>query len=139
MTKLLFRRSHKWAHCIRAMPPNCLTRTPAPLQAPSRARALASTSPRVAPDRFSSMLVRKATSLAARIEVHRQGEATAVPMARLDIKVRDRLGAVEFLEIDHSGRMFLFAENIPVSGGTAGAFVARIHLPGCCRAFTNCR
>ena len=67
---------------------------------------------------------------AARIEVHRQGEATAVPMARLDIKVRDRLGAVEFLEIDHSGRMFLFAENIPVSGGTAGAFVAQYSPAG---------
>ena len=51
-------------------------------------------------------------------------------MARLDIKVRDRLGAVEFLEIDHSGRMFLFAENIPVSGGTAGAFVAQYSPAG---------
>lgn len=67
---------------------------------------------------------------AARIEVRRQGEATAVPMARLDIKVRDRLGAVEFLEIDHSGRMFLFAENIPVSGGTAGAFVTQYSPAG---------
>ena len=66
----------------------------------------------------------------ARIEVRRQGEADGAPMARLGIKVRDRLGAVEFLEIDHSGRMFLFAENIPVSGGTAGAFVARYSATG---------
>ena len=67
---------------------------------------------------------------AARIEVRRQGDADAVPMARLDIRVPDRLGAVEFLEIDHSGRMFLFAEDIPVSGGIASAFVARYSPAG---------
>ena len=59
-----------------------------------------------------------------------RGKPVAVPTARLDIKVPDRLGAVEFLEIDHNGRMFLFAENIPVSGGTAGAFVARYSPAG---------
>ena len=61
----------------------------------------------------------------ARIEVHRQGETAGPPLARLAIKVRDRLGAVEFLEIDRNGRMFIFAEDIPVSIGTAAAFVAR--------------
>jgi hypothetical protein len=66
----------------------------------------------------------------ARVEVRKRGEADAVPISRLEIKVRDRLGAVEFLEIDHSGRMYLFAENIPVSGGIAGAFVARYSSAG---------
>ena len=66
----------------------------------------------------------------ARIEVRRQGETDGAPMARLGIKVRDRLGAVEFLEIDRSGRMFVFAENIPVSAGIAGAFVARYGATG---------
>jgi hypothetical protein len=65
----------------------------------------------------------------ARIEVRHEG-ASGAPLARLAIKVRDRLGAVEFLEIDNSGRMFVFAEDIPVSFGTAGAFVARYSAAG---------
>lgn len=63
----------------------------------------------------------------AQIEVRRRD---GPPLANLDIKVRDRLGAVEFLEIDHTGRMFLFAENIPNLARTAGAFVARYSSAG---------
>jgi len=66
----------------------------------------------------------------ARIEVRREGENSGAPLGRLAIKVRGRLGAVEFLEIDNSGRMFVFAEDIPVSFGTAGAFVARYSAAG---------
>ena len=66
----------------------------------------------------------------AKIEVRRQGQTDGAPMARLAIRVRDRLGAIEFLEIDRSGRMFVFAENIPASGGTAAAFVARYSSAG---------
>jgi hypothetical protein len=66
---------------------------------------------------------------AARIEVRREGDAGA-PLGRLTLKVRDRLGAVEFLEIDHSGRMYVFAESIPASSGAAGAFVARYSPAG---------
>jgi hypothetical protein len=66
----------------------------------------------------------------ARIEVRREGETSGAPLARLAIKVRDRLGAVEFLEIDSSGRMFVFAEDIPGSSGTAGAFVVRYSAAG---------
>jgi hypothetical protein len=62
---------------------------------------------------------------AARIEVWKDGEAGGTPLARFSMKVRDRLGAVEFLEIDHGGRLFVFGENIPGAYGTAGAFVAR--------------
>jgi len=67
---------------------------------------------------------------AARIEVHHEGDTGGAPFARLAIKVSDRLGAVEFLEIDHAGRMFVFAENIPTSSGSAGAFVARYAATG---------
>src|SRR5206468_2172408 len=38
--------------------------------------------------------------------------------------------AVEFLEIDHKGRMFVFAENVPTRGGNAAAFVARFAASG---------
>jgi hypothetical protein len=67
---------------------------------------------------------------AARIEVRHEGDTSGALVARLNIKVPDRLGAVEFLEIDHSGRMFVFAENIPVSFGTPAAFVARYSAAG---------
>ena len=66
----------------------------------------------------------------ARIEVRRQGEAAGPPMVRLAIKVRDRLGAVEFLEIDRNGRMFVFAEDIPVSYGTAARFRCALFASG---------
>jgi hypothetical protein len=66
----------------------------------------------------------------ARIEVRHEGETGGTPLARLALKVSDRLGAVEFLEIDHSGRMFVFAENIPASFAGAGAFVARYSAAG---------
>jgi len=67
---------------------------------------------------------------AARIEVRRAQEPGGSPMARLALKVRDRLGAVEFLEVDNAGRMFVFAENIPASNAGAGAFVARFSPAG---------
>jgi hypothetical protein len=66
----------------------------------------------------------------ARIEVRHEGQAGSAPFARLPIKVHGRLGAVEFLEIDNSGRMFVFAEDIPVSFGNAAAFVARYSAAG---------
>jgi hypothetical protein len=66
----------------------------------------------------------------AQIEVRRQGEEAGPPMARLALKVQGRLGAVEFLEIDNQGRMFVFAEDVPTSGAIAGAFVARYSTAG---------
>jgi hypothetical protein len=64
----------------------------------------------------------------AKIEVMREGEGT--PFAQLRLRVGDRLGAVEFLEIDHAGRMFVFAENIPKTASRAAAFVARYSAAG---------
>ena len=63
------------------------------------------------------------TQAVAKLEITREGEGT--PFARLRLAVRDRLGTVEFLEIDHTGRMFVFAENIPKTASRAAAFVAR--------------
>jgi len=63
-----------------------------------------------------------------RIEVRRQGETDT--LARLPLTVRDRLGAVEFLEIDDHGRMFVLAENVPAYATGAAAFVARYSSAG---------
>jgi hypothetical protein len=53
------------------------------------------------------------------------------PMATLRLQVRDRIGVVEFLEIDNSGRMFVLTENIPsTSQRTAAAFVVRFSPQG---------
>ncbi len=65
---------------------------------------------------------------AARIEVSQQGSSKT--FAKLELKVRDKLGSVEFLEIDRSGRMFVLAENIPpYAGPGASTFIARF-APG---------
>jgi hypothetical protein len=61
----------------------------------------------------------------ARLEVRRENSADGPPMSQLHLGVRDQLGAVEFLEIDHGGRMYVFAESLPSTTGGAGAFVAR--------------
>ena len=65
-----------------------------------------------------------------RIEVLRADAMDEPPLAKLELKVRDRLGAVEFLEIDDSGRMFVFGENIPRDASGAAAFVARFSAAG---------
>jgi hypothetical protein len=65
----------------------------------------------------------------ALVEVQAQGQTTM--LAKLQVKVRDRLGALEFLDIDKQGRMFLLGENIPAAGsGQASAFVARFSAGG---------
>src|SRR5882724_10156163 len=65
----------------------------------------------------------------ALVEVQAQGQAAM--LAKLQVKVRDRLGALEFLDIDKQGRMFLLGENIPAAGGDrASAFVARFSAAG---------
>jgi hypothetical protein len=68
------------------------------------------------------------TEASVKIEISRVGEPAV--LARLRLRVGDRLGAVEFLEIDHAGRMFVFAENIPRTGTGAAAFVARFSASG---------
>jgi hypothetical protein len=66
---------------------------------------------------------------AARLEARQQGSSTL--LAKLQLKVRDKLGSVEFLNIDHQGRMFVLAENIPaVAMEGASTFVARFSPRG---------
>jgi hypothetical protein len=64
----------------------------------------------------------------AQLEVRPKGESK--PLAKLKIEVRDRLGAVEFLDIDKIGRMYVLVENIPVIGVRAAAVVARFSPEG---------
>src|SRR5690606_13203320 len=64
------------------------------------------------------------------IEVLRADDMTGAPLAKLQLQVKDRLGAVEFLEIDHQNRMFVFGENIPREARNAVAFVARYSPAG---------
>jgi len=53
-------------------------------------------------------------------------KGTTATIAKLDVRVRDRLGSVAFLEMDREGRSFVLLENIPNAvGEQAAAFVAR--------------
>lgn len=52
-------------------------------------------------------------------------------LAKLRLKVRDRIGIVEFLEIDNAGRMFVLTENVPNSAKRpASAYVVRYSPEG---------
>ena len=64
----------------------------------------------------------------ATVQVREQTTSNAI--AKLTLKVRDRIGIVEFLEIDNAGRMFVLTENIPTSSSRrASAYVVR-YSPG---------
>jgi hypothetical protein len=64
-------------------------------------------------------------------ELELREQATNTDIAKLRLRVRDRIGAVEFLEIDNSGRMFVLAENVPNnSKRAAAAFVVRFSPQG---------
>jgi hypothetical protein len=65
----------------------------------------------------------------AQIEIQSQAQSGSI--ARLHLKVRDRLGAAEVLEIDRQGRIFVLGENIPaVASEGASAFIARFSPSG---------
>ncbi|MBR1155201.1 hypothetical protein JQ575_31915 [Bradyrhizobium sp. JYMT SZCCT0428] len=46
-------------------------------------------------------------------------------VAQIRLRVRDKLGAVEFLEIDNNNRLYILGENIPGTSSGAATFVAR--------------
>ena len=46
-------------------------------------------------------------------------------VAQIHLRVRNKLGAVEFLEIDNNDRLYVLAENIPESSSAAATFIAR--------------
>ncbi len=65
----------------------------------------------------------------AHVVVREQSSNTVI--AELNLRVGDRIGIVEFLEIDNSGRMFVLTENIPTtSKRPSGAFVVRYSPTG---------
>ena len=65
----------------------------------------------------------------AQVEVREQ--ASNAQIAKLRLQVRDRIGVVEFLEIDNSGRMFVLTENIPNnSKRPSAAFVVQFSPQG---------
>jgi len=51
-------------------------------------------------------------------------------VAQLHLRVRNKLGAVEFLEIDNNDRLYVLGENIPESSSGAATFVARFAPDG---------
>jgi hypothetical protein len=70
-----------------------------------------------------------AKSDSATIQVREQPSNNSI--AKLALKVRDRIGIVEFLEIDNAGRMFVLTENIPTSPKRrASAYVVRYAANG---------
>jgi hypothetical protein len=70
------------------------------------------------------------TESTASIEVRRFGEFDSPALAQFNLKIKDRLGAVEFLEIDYNGRIFMFVESIPANSTRAAAFVTRHSATG---------
>ena len=58
-----------------------------------------------------------------RIEVQTMDNSETI--AQLSLRVPNRLGTVEFLEIDNSDRFYVLGENVPDSGRQASTFVAR--------------
>jgi hypothetical protein len=51
-------------------------------------------------------------------------------VAQMRLRVRDKLGAVEFLEIDNHDRLYVLGENIPDRAAGAATFIARFTLNG---------
>jgi hypothetical protein len=65
----------------------------------------------------------------ANIEVRPRSDGSQV--TKLRVLVGDRLGAIELLEVDREGRLFLFTENIPgTQDEMATAYVARYSSKG---------
>jgi hypothetical protein len=64
-------------------------------------------------------------------EVDVREQDSHAPIAKLRLQVRDRIGVVEFLEIDNTGRMFVLTENIPNNAKRgASVFVVRFSPQG---------
>ena len=68
------------------------------------------------------------TEASAHVEVRRFGEFDASALSAFNLRVNGRLGAVEFLEVDYNGHIFMFVESIPDNSTRAVAFITR-HSP----------
>jgi len=72
---------------------------------------------------------RKASDAEAVLDVREKVNSAEV--AKLNLKVGDKLGSVEFIEIDRSGKMYVLAENIPTYATVGAAtFLARYAANG---------
>lgn len=68
----------------------------------------------------------KLTDAGAGATIDVKAEDGSGPATTLHMRVRDRLGTVAFLDVDQNGRMYVLAENIPLTvEDQAFAFVAR--------------
>ena len=63
-----------------------------------------------------------------RIEVQTMDNSETI--AQLDLRVPNKLGTVEFLDIDNGNRFYVLSENVPDSGRQASTFVARYASSG---------
>ena len=63
-----------------------------------------------------------------RIEVQTMDNSETI--AQLDLRVPNKLGTVEFLDIDNGNRFYVLGENVPDSGRQASTFVARYASSG---------
>ncbi|MBB4381139.1 hypothetical protein [Bradyrhizobium sp. SBR1B] len=66
----------------------------------------------------------------ASVRVEIQTMVSNETIGQLALRVRNQLGAVEFLEIDNSDRFYVLAEDVPPSGKNASTFVARYAANG---------
>lgn len=102
------------------------TRALAPAAARISGRQLVSTHGKGA---VAAEILRDKNERSTRIEVRRQGAPALI--GKIALTVADRLGTVEFLNIDRQGHMFVLAENIPpVPTEGASTFVVRFSPAG---------
>ena len=71
------------------------------------------------------------------VEVRTMDDNSVV--SQICLRVRDKLGAVEFLEIDNNERLYILAENIPDASSGATTFVARYAADGALEGSTSFR
>jgi hypothetical protein len=101
--------------------------------AEGRTRSVGKAAPEARPDGRQMVVSRGAGAVVAAVSRGRDHRSATIvvtrkeggaPLARLDMKARDRLGAIDLLDIDKYGRFFVMSEQIPAAGG-AVSFVAR--------------
>jgi hypothetical protein len=66
----------------------------------------------------------------SRVRIEVQTVDNSETIAQLDLRVPNKLGTVEFLDIDNGDRFYVLGENVPDSGRQASTFVARYASSG---------
>jgi hypothetical protein len=73
-------------------------------------------------------IIPEKTENSAQVEIRTIDDNELV--AQLHLRVRNKLGAIEFLEIDNTDRLYVLAENIPEASTSAVTFIARFTPDG---------